>query len=106
MKTKKASRCFGATHTAKHIVQEQKALAQGRIGEIQSKLRACYAGLERVFAFACGEKTLQKKRCSERARNYQRTADDERRLQWTVENMQKQITQLQQELFQLMRGIQ
>ncbi len=105
MKTKKTNRRFGVIHSAKHIVKEQKELAQERIREIQATLRMHHAGLERIYAFASGAKTLQKAHYSKRARNYRRTLEDEQRLQWTVENVQGQIVQLQQELFQLTRSL-
>lgn len=90
---------------SQHIVQDQATIIRDHIRNLQSQLRMHYGGLERIYAFACGEKNLQKSRYSKRAQTYQRTLDDEQRLQWTVENVQKQIAKLQQELFQLMRSL-
>lgn len=101
MKAKPIKRQPRMKRNYKHVVQEQTSLLRERIHDIETQLRGYYGGIEQIYAFACGKKNLQKSRYSKRAQDYQRTQEDERRLQWTVETVQNRITQLQQELFQL-----
>ncbi len=81
--------------------KDPKALVEERMLEIKVSLREHYSHLEQLYAFASGQKKLSAARFQKQIQKFSLGQNHERRLQWTVENIQRQILSLQAELFDL-----
>jgi|GEM_PF-3754589 len=89
----------------KNFIQKSKKTLE-RIEEIQKHIAGYQESVRLLHAFAEGRETLVGKGCTERAvqkfLNYQRTQEDDERMQWTLKNIKRQIALLERELMILL----
>ena len=86
-----------------NLNRQKRYIQSKELKTLTQRLHVRYARITRLYAFACGKKTLKGKGYTDAAMQRQRTWEDEQRLLWSLHNLKKQIEPLEQQLSILLR---